>query len=60
MGEVVRQCVADKREKAYEKDGIGSCYMFRLDLERIVDATTIGCMVRWNLLRVFCTFSYHS
>lgn len=45
MGEVVRQCIADKREKAYEKSGIGSCYMFRLDLQRIVDATTIGCMV---------------
>jgi hypothetical protein len=49
MGEVVRQCIADKREKAYEKSGIGSCYMFRLDLQRIVDATTIGCMV--SLLR---------
>ena len=46
MGEVVRQCIADKREKSYEESGIGSCYMFRLDLQRIVDATTIGCMVR--------------
>lgn len=45
MGEVVRQCIADKREKAYEKSGFGSCYMFRLDLQRIVDATTIGSMV---------------
>jgi hypothetical protein len=45
MGEVVRQCIADKREKAYVQSGIGSCYMFRLDLQRIVDATTIGCMV---------------
>lgn len=46
MGEVVRQCIADKRERSYEESKIGSCYMFRLDLERIVDATTIGCMVR--------------
>jgi F/Y-rich N-terminus/SET domain/PHD-like zinc-binding domain/Bromodomain/PHD-finger/F/Y rich C-terminus len=47
MGEVVRQCIADKREKGYETLGIGSCYMFRLDLQRIVDATMIGCMARF-------------
>ena len=47
MGEVVRQCIADKREKGYETSGIGSCYMFRLDLQRIVDATMIGCMARF-------------
>jgi len=47
MGEVVRQCVADRREREYEKLGIGSCYMFRLDLQRIVDATRIGCMARF-------------
>ena len=47
MGETIRQCVADKREREYERTGIGSCYMFRLDLLRIVDATTIGCMARF-------------
>lgn len=47
MGETIRQCVADKREKEYKKSGIGSCYMFRLDLQRIVDATMIGCMARF-------------
>jgi SET domain-containing protein len=47
MGEIVRQCVADKREKQYEISGEGSCYMFRLDLQRIVDATMIGCMARF-------------
>jgi SET domain-containing protein len=47
MGEIVRQCVADKREKQYEVSGEGSCYMFRLDLQRIVDATMIGCMARF-------------
>lgn len=46
VGETVRQCVGDRREQGYEKSGIGSCYMFRLDLQRIVDATVIGCMVR--------------
>lgn len=47
MGEIVRQCVADKRERQYEISGEGSCYMFRLDLSRIVDATVIGCMARF-------------
>ena len=47
MGETVRQCIADKRERGYETSGIGSCYMFRLDLQHIVDATTIGCMARF-------------
>jgi len=47
MGEAVRQCIADKRERSYEMSGIGSCYMFRLDLKRIVDATRIGCMARF-------------
>ena len=47
MGEAIRQRVADKREQAYETSGVGSCYMFRLDLNRIVDATMIGCMARF-------------
>lgn len=47
MGETVRQCIADKRERFYEMSGIGSCYMFRIDFQRIVDATRIGCMARF-------------
>jgi histone-lysine N-methyltransferase SETD1 len=47
MGEIIRKSVADAREKAYEISGEGSCYMFRLDLNRIVDATKIGCMARF-------------
>ncbi len=47
MGETIRQLVADRREREYERSGIGSCYMFRLDLQRIVDATMIGCMARF-------------
>ena len=46
MGEVVHKPVADIRERKYEISGEGSCYMFRLDLHRIVDATMIGCMAR--------------
>eukprot|EP00562_Extubocellulus_spinifer_P012734 CAMPEP_0178547080 /NCGR_PEP_ID=MMETSP0697-20121206/4490_1 /TAXON_ID=265572 /ORGANISM="Extubocellulus spinifer, Strain CCMP396" /LENGTH=1996 /DNA_ID=CAMNT_0020179701 /DNA_START=128 /DNA_END=6118 /DNA_ORIENTATION=- len=47
MGELLRFPVADRREKEYEQSGVGSCYMFRLDLERIVDATMVGCMARF-------------
>jgi len=47
MGEIVRQRVADRREEQYEISGEGSCYMFRLDMQRIVDATKIGCMARF-------------
>lgn len=47
MGEIIRQSVADRRERKYEISGEGSCYMFRLDMQRIVDATKIGCMARF-------------
>eukprot|EP00529_Nitzschia_sp_RCC80_P002441 CAMPEP_0113507844 /NCGR_PEP_ID=MMETSP0014_2-20120614/36686_1 /TAXON_ID=2857 /ORGANISM="Nitzschia sp." /LENGTH=2090 /DNA_ID=CAMNT_0000403489 /DNA_START=61 /DNA_END=6333 /DNA_ORIENTATION=+ /assembly_acc=CAM_ASM_000159 len=47
MGEIIRKDVADRREKDYEVSGEGSCYMFRLDLQRIVDATRIGSMARF-------------
>lgn len=47
MGEVIQKDVADRREKDYDLSGEGSCYMFRLDLQRIVDATKIGCMARF-------------
>lgn len=38
-GEVLRNITADLRERAYEAAGRDSCYMFRLDADRIVDAT---------------------
>ena len=47
MGEVVRQCVADKRERHYEASGVGSCYLFRLDRNEIVDATRRGNLGRF-------------
>lgn len=47
MGEIIRQPISDQRERAYDVSGEGSCYMFRLDLHRIVDATKIGCMARF-------------
>ncbi|TIB40418.1 hypothetical protein E3P86_00693 [Wallemia ichthyophaga] len=46
VGEVVRQQVADRREKAYEKQGIGSSYLFKIDDDNIVDATMKGSVAR--------------
>lgn len=31
VGEVIRNEIADEREKYYNKIGFGDCYMFRLD-----------------------------
>ena len=42
VGEVIRAAVADKREKYYERIGIGSSYLFRIDEESVVDATKKG------------------
>lgn len=47
IGEVIRQKVADHREKAYEKVGIGSSYLFRLDDDLIIDATFSGNLARF-------------
>jgi hypothetical protein len=47
VGEIVRQVVADIREKRYEKMGIGSSYMFRLNSKHIIDATKKGNLARF-------------
>ena len=47
LGETIRQKVADVREKRYEEVGIGSCYMFRIDDDLIVDATKKGNIGRF-------------
>ncbi|KAH8083344.1 hypothetical protein BXZ70DRAFT_958502 [Cristinia sonorae] len=46
VGEVIRAQVADKREKAYERQGIGSSYLFRIDEDLVVDATKKGNLGR--------------
>ncbi|OCH94594.1 hypothetical protein OBBRIDRAFT_769324 [Obba rivulosa] len=46
VGEVIRAQVADKREKAYERQGIGSSYLFRIDDDLVVDATKKGNLGR--------------
>lgn len=47
VGEVIRQKVADTREKRYERMGIGSSYMFRIDDDLIIDATKKGNLARF-------------
>ncbi|KAJ3319719.1 Histone-lysine N-methyltransferase setd1a [Boothiomyces sp. JEL0866] len=46
IGEIIRQKVADIREKNYEAVGIGSSYLFRIDEDRIIDATRKGNVAR--------------
>lgn len=43
----VRPSVADLRESKYEAIGIGSSYLFRVDLETIIDATKCGNLARF-------------
>jgi histone-lysine N-methyltransferase SETD1 len=47
IGQKIRQAVADRREIKYEEEGVGSCYLFRLDGQDIVDATRTGGMARF-------------
>ena len=47
VGEKVRQKVADLREIRYEKQGIGSSYLFRMVDDEIVDATKKGGIARF-------------
>lgn len=53
VGEVVRQQVADEREKAYERSGNFSTYLFRVDDDLVVDATHKGNIAR--LMNHCCT-----
>ena len=49
IGEIIRNKVADIREKEYELKGIGqgSCYLFRLDEDHVIDATVQGGKARF-------------
>lgn len=47
VGQKVRHSVADLRETKYEAIGIGSSYLFRIDLETIIDATKCGNLARF-------------
>ncbi|CAL8129686.1 unnamed protein product [Orchesella dallaii] len=47
VGQMIRPVVADLRETKYEARGIGSSYLFRIDLETIIDATKVGNLSRF-------------
>ncbi|XP_037076311.1 histone-lysine N-methyltransferase SETD1-like [Pollicipes pollicipes] len=47
VGQHVRQSVADQRELVYERQGIGSSYLFRIDRDNIIDATKCGNLARF-------------
>ncbi|CAL4897774.1 unnamed protein product [Urochloa decumbens] len=47
VGELIRRAVSEIREAQYEKSGIGSSYLFRLDDFNVVDATKRGGLARF-------------
>ncbi|XP_019718304.1 histone-lysine N-methyltransferase SETD1B-A-like isoform X1 [Hippocampus comes] len=47
VGQIIRQNIADMRERRYEKAGIGSSYLFRVDQNTIIDATKCGNLSRF-------------
>ncbi|KAI8549198.1 hypothetical protein RHMOL_Rhmol06G0007800 [Rhododendron molle] len=47
VGELIRPRISDIRERYYEKIGIGSSYLFRLDDGYVVDATKRGGIARF-------------
>lgn len=47
VGEVIRQPLADIRERHYVRSGIGSSYLFRVDETTVVDATKRGGIARF-------------
>ncbi len=56
VGQMIRPVVADLRETKYEAIGIGSSYLFRIDLETIIDATKCGNLARF--INHSCNVSY--
>ncbi|CAG8587252.1 4396_t:CDS:2 [Ambispora gerdemannii] len=47
IGEVIRQSVADHRERRYARDGVRGSYMFRIDDDTVIDATKKGNIARF-------------
>lgn len=46
VGEVIRNCLLDKREKEYNRKGLG-VYFFKLDKNFTIDATLKGSVARF-------------
>jgi histone-lysine N-methyltransferase SETD1 len=57
-GVLIGNCVADRLEVEYEKAKIGSDYMFRIDSEKVCDATHQGCVARF--VNASCTPNCHT
>lgn len=55
IGEIIRAQVAEEREKQYERCGIGSSYLFRVDDDTVIDATKKGNIARF--INHCCTVS---
>jgi [histone H3]-lysine4 N-trimethyltransferase SETD1 len=59
VGEIVRFQVAELREKQYERVGIGSSYLFRVDDENIIDGIKysgfrlIGSYKNWEYCTIY-------
>ncbi|KAG9299936.1 hypothetical protein G9A89_009664 [Geosiphon pyriformis] len=47
VGEVIRQSVADHRERRYAQEGVGGSYLFRIDDDTFIDATKKGNIARF-------------
>lgn len=47
VGQTIRTSLLDVREKAYERSGLGSSYLFRIDESWAVDATRQGGLARF-------------
>lgn len=47
VGDIIRPKIADEREKKYNDQGIGSSYLFRIDDDKVIDATTMGNLARF-------------
>jgi histone-lysine N-methyltransferase SETD1 len=47
VGDIIRPKIADEREKKYNAQGIGSSYLFRIDDDKVIDATVMGNMGRF-------------
>jgi hypothetical protein len=47
IGQAIGKVIADKRERFYEQRGMGSCYMFKIDEDCIIDATMTGNRARF-------------
>lgn len=56
VGQMIRPVIADLRERKYMAIGIGSSYLFRIDLETIIDATRCGNLSRF--INHSCNVSY--